>query len=126
MSMEENHQNLLAMASDYQHSAMEQVVRILSNQEYSTIRGESLSDALKKHRGLALERARMEADFEVKLSALKKIKATLAKTPDLDIDKQFEIEVRKLDEEEGPTDRDLENTDPVIREIDQKLSSTSL
>ena len=64
-----------------------QIVRILGNQEYSVTRGESLSDELKKHRDLALERARMEADFEVKLSALKKIKAALSKTPDLDIDK---------------------------------------
>ena len=48
---------------------------------------ESLSGELKKHRDLALERARMDADFEVKLSALKRIKAALSKTPDLDIDK---------------------------------------
>ena len=59
--------------------------------------GESLSDELKKHRDLALERARMEADFEVKLSALKKIKSALSKTPDLDIDKvqHFDRERKK-------------------------------
>ena len=62
-------------------------MRILGNPEYSMAGVESLSDELKKHRDLALERARMEADFEVKLSALKKIKSALSKTPDLDIDK---------------------------------------
>ena len=35
---------------------------------------------------------------------------------------QFETEVRKLDDEEAPSVRDLENTDSVIREIDDKLS----
>ena len=49
--------------------------------------GESLPNELNKLRELALERAKMEADFEIKLSALKKIKVALSKTPDLDIDK---------------------------------------
>ena len=35
---------------------------------------------------------------------------------------QFETEVRKLDDEEAPSVRDLENTNSVIREIDDKLS----
>ena len=34
---------------------------------------------------------------------------------------QFQTEINKLEEEEGPTDRDLENTDKVIRDIDQKI-----
>ena len=34
---------------------------------------------------------------------------------------QFQTEINKLEEEEGPTDRDLENTDKVIRDIDQKM-----
>ena len=34
---------------------------------------------------------------------------------------QFEEEVRKIDEAEAPTDRDLENADQVIRKIDNKL-----
>ena len=35
---------------------------------------------------------------------------------------QFEDEVKKIDEEEAPSDKDIENTDSVIREIDDKLS----
>ena len=47
----------------------------------------SLSDELQTHRKLALERAQMEADFEIKLKALEKIKSALANAPDLDLDK---------------------------------------
>ena len=36
---------------------------------------------------------------------------------------QFEEEVRKIDESEAPSDRDLENTDQVIKKIDTKLSN---
>ena len=47
----------------------------------------SLSDELQTHRKLALKRAQMEADFEIKLKALEKIKSALANAPDLDVDK---------------------------------------
>ena len=47
----------------------------------------SLTDELQKQRGLALERARMEADFEHRKEALENIKVALTKYPDLDIDK---------------------------------------
>ena len=36
---------------------------------------------------------------------------------------QFEEEVRKIDEAEAPSDRDLEITDQVIKNIDNKLSN---
>ena len=47
----------------------------------------SLTDELQKQRGLALERAKMEAYFEHRKEALEKIKVALTKYPDLDIDK---------------------------------------
>ena len=47
----------------------------------------SLSDELQTHRKMALERARMQADFDIKLAALQKVKEALANAPDLDIDK---------------------------------------
>ena len=47
----------------------------------------SLSKELQTYRKLALERARIEADFETKLKALEKVKSVLASAPDLDVDK---------------------------------------
>ena len=47
----------------------------------------SLVDELQSHRKLALERAQMEANFEIKLKALEKVKSALATAPDLDVDK---------------------------------------
>ena len=47
----------------------------------------SLADELQSHRKLALERAQMEANFEIKLKALEKVKSALATAPDLDVDK---------------------------------------
>ena len=47
----------------------------------------SLSEELQAYRKLALERARMQADFDIKLAALKKVKTALANAPDLDIDR---------------------------------------
>ena len=47
----------------------------------------SLSDELQTHRKLALERAQMEANFEIKSKALEKVKSALATAPDLDVDK---------------------------------------
>ena len=51
----------------------------------------SIVDELKKHRALALERAKLEADFEHKMRALKKVKETLVKIPDLDAEKVYHI-----------------------------------
>ena len=51
------------------------------------MKGPSIVDELKKHRALALERAKLEADFEHKMRALKKVKETLVKIPDLDVEK---------------------------------------
>merc|ERR1712242_604916 len=120
--MKENHQRLLDMVSGYQHSVVDQVASILGSGNYSTEGTMSLSDELQTYRKMALERARMQADFDIKLAALQKVKEALANAPDLDIDKQFEEEVKKM-EEEAPSDQDLENTDLVIREIDDKLST---
>merc|ERR1711997_594807 len=111
------------MVSGYQHSVVDQVVSILDSGNYSTEGAMSLSDELQTYRKMALERARMQADFDIKLPALQKVKEALANAPDLDIDKQFEEEVKKMDEEEAPSNQDLENTDLVIREIDDKLST---
>ena len=47
----------------------------------------SLADELQSHRKLALERAQMEANFEIKSKALEKVKSALATAPDLDVDK---------------------------------------
>merc|ERR1712156_281026 len=99
------------MASEYQLSAVDQ-------ENVS-----SLADELQVHRQLALERAKMEVDFQTKLKALEKVKTALANAPDLDIEKQFEEEVRKIDDAEAPSDRDLEITDQVIKNIDNKLSN---
>ena len=65
----------------------EKVVQVAGNEEYSMTQDISLLDELTKHRDLALERARLEADFENKQRALKKIKETLSKIPDIDVDK---------------------------------------
>merc|ERR1712062_661389 len=124
MSIAENQKELLEMASEYQLSAVDQVVRILGSKEYSFEKNvSSLVDELRVHKQLALERAKMEVDFQTKLKALEKVKTALADAPDLDIDKQFEEEVRKIDEAEAPSDRDLEITDQVIKNIDNKLSN---
>ena len=61
-------------------------MRILGTVKSSNTEKHSLSDELEKHRHLALDRARMEADFEHKISALKKIKDALARAPDLDVE----------------------------------------
>ena len=64
-----------------------QVTRILGSDQQKLMKQVSLTDELQKQRGLALERAKMEADFEHRKEALEKIKVALTKYPDLDIDK---------------------------------------
>ena len=63
-------------------------MQILGNEAcLMTEKTPSLLDELKKHRELALERSRLEADFKNKLCSLKRVKEILTKTPDLDVDK---------------------------------------
>ena len=64
-----------------------QVTRILGSDQQKLMKQVSLTDELQKQRGLALERAKMEADFEHRKEALENIKVALTKYPDLDIDK---------------------------------------
>ena len=67
------------------------VMQILGNNEYTFAKNVTITEELRKHREVALQKARLEADLEHKDMALKKTQEILSKVPDLDVEKVWKI-----------------------------------
>ena len=115
-------QNMMRVATQYQHDAIGLVIEYFGEEipNSKTKMSISMERELKKHRCLAIKRAKMEEEFKRQEEALNKLKEKLLESPEINIEKEFK-KINKYLEEFDPTTEDLEKTDETIREIDQRI-----